>query len=382
MRTLGLLFFSMFFVSTLNISTAKAQNKEWITIEGIAPLGPDSENLALRDAMRKAIQQVLGVMVESQTLVENFQVISDKILTASQGYVSDYKIVSSGLEPSKEVYKVIIQAKVKRKAILDDIRGLKIFINTKLDNKHLMIIYHKRSNGLDRKNKAVKSAQNSIRNYFLKKQFRVFNEDAVTPIYEKIKELGEDFSDKKLNQLAINQDAELLIKFSLSSRTKPGPTFSIVIATVTTKVFNPSTGKILGSSEKSTKQIYPSNNNLAFEEALIKASVQAAKSTSSSIVEMILTNLSISDTKEFLIIFKNFEEKEMDQIYSLVKSIGFRKFRELRFEPYFLELEIFEDIESTSNIRRILKNALENKGLLLETLETSGNRIIFKRKKS
>ena len=86
-------------------------------------------------------------------------------------------------------------------------------------------------------------------------------------------------SDDQLTRLAMRHNTELLIKFSLRHGIKPGSPFSVVVATVSAKVFVPSTGKILGSAEKSAKQIAQSNNNFALEEALLKASAKAAEVT-------------------------------------------------------------------------------------------------------
>ena len=49
---------------------------------------------ALRDAFRSAIEQAVGTLVDSQTLVKNYQVVSDEIYTKSQGFVQDYQITN------------------------------------------------------------------------------------------------------------------------------------------------------------------------------------------------------------------------------------------------------------------------------------------------
>jgi len=49
---------------------------------------------AIEDAQRRAVEQVVGTMVSASTMVQNFQVIEDKILTKSKGYVKGYKILS------------------------------------------------------------------------------------------------------------------------------------------------------------------------------------------------------------------------------------------------------------------------------------------------
>ena len=63
---------------------------------------------AIDDARRKAVEQAIGSMVSSETVTENFQLISDKILSKSSGYVRRYKILSEGSEEG--IYQVTIEA--------------------------------------------------------------------------------------------------------------------------------------------------------------------------------------------------------------------------------------------------------------------------------
>ena len=53
---------------------------------------------AIEDAQRRAVEQVVGTMVSASTMVQNFQVIEDKILTKSKGYVKGYKVLSEKAE--------------------------------------------------------------------------------------------------------------------------------------------------------------------------------------------------------------------------------------------------------------------------------------------
>lgn len=61
-----------------------------VTVEGF---GVDKDS-AVRDAMRNAVEQVVGTFVDSRTLVDKSVVAMDEIYTKSQGYVKDVKVVS------------------------------------------------------------------------------------------------------------------------------------------------------------------------------------------------------------------------------------------------------------------------------------------------
>lgn len=74
-----------------------AQDITHVTAEGVASLGNDpaaAHDKAVEDALRRAVEQAVGTIVESETATENYQLLSDKIYSHSAGYVKSYKIVS------------------------------------------------------------------------------------------------------------------------------------------------------------------------------------------------------------------------------------------------------------------------------------------------
>lgn len=81
-----------------------------ITGEGL------SEDAALRDALRRALQQGGSTEISSHSNVQNFELIRDTIYARSEGIVSDYKIVEKGEGAGGTIF-VKIVAKVNKSAI-------------------------------------------------------------------------------------------------------------------------------------------------------------------------------------------------------------------------------------------------------------------------
>lgn len=75
-----------------------------------------SEDAALRDALRRALEQGGSAEISSHSQVENFQLIRDTIYARSEGIVSDYKILEKGEGAGGTVF-VKIAAKVNKSAI-------------------------------------------------------------------------------------------------------------------------------------------------------------------------------------------------------------------------------------------------------------------------
>jgi hypothetical protein len=71
---------------------------------------------ALKDAFRNAVRQVVGAVVDAETLVKNDEIISDQILTCSDGLIQSYQELSSR-EDSGLVHKRIL-ARVVRRSVL------------------------------------------------------------------------------------------------------------------------------------------------------------------------------------------------------------------------------------------------------------------------
>ena len=81
--------FSIIIFSLLMILSATAFAKN-VTVTGTGLTPTEAEN----DALRAAVENTLGVLVDSETLVQNSMLISDQIYTQSRGFVNDYKVIS------------------------------------------------------------------------------------------------------------------------------------------------------------------------------------------------------------------------------------------------------------------------------------------------
>ena len=79
-----------------------------------------ARDIALQNAQRSAVEMALGTRIDSKTLTENMQLIQDRIVSVSAGYVAGYDVLSEG--PSGDVYAVTIRATVKE-SIVDDTKA-------------------------------------------------------------------------------------------------------------------------------------------------------------------------------------------------------------------------------------------------------------------
>ena len=85
-----------------------------------------SRDKAVEDALRNAVEQATGSLIENETLVENYQLLSDKIYSQSRGYVQSYEVLDEKAEAG--LYRVTIQANVASGELKNDLRALNILM--------------------------------------------------------------------------------------------------------------------------------------------------------------------------------------------------------------------------------------------------------------
>lgn len=123
--SIRLLFFFIFIASLLVLSTAHSESTS-VTVEGVAVIQegnlPAAREAAVVDALRQAVRQVVGTMVESSTLVENSQLVTDKIQTKTGGYVTTSRLVGERQESG--LYRVTVEAGIDRNLLGRDLEAL------------------------------------------------------------------------------------------------------------------------------------------------------------------------------------------------------------------------------------------------------------------
>lgn len=106
-----------------------------LTVTGRGATPTDAEN----DALRAAVENTLGVLVDAQTLTENSILISDQIYTQSRGFVNDYRVLSRELVGN--IWHVTINATVDdqpNSRLMNELTRLGI-INVQLRNPKIAV---------------------------------------------------------------------------------------------------------------------------------------------------------------------------------------------------------------------------------------------------
>ena len=124
---------------------AFAQSKE-IKAKGYGTIYDNNKaaarDKAIEDAQRKAVEQAMGTMISSESVTKNFQLISDRILSLSSGYIEKYRVISKK-EIDGEV-EVEIAAIVGMSKLNDSVQAIKNLIR-RMDRPKIMVLIAEQS---------------------------------------------------------------------------------------------------------------------------------------------------------------------------------------------------------------------------------------------
>ena len=68
-----------------------------VTSEGLAPVKADdtvaARNAAIENALRKAVEQVVAELIDSEIALQNYQTLNGSIYSKAQGFVHEYDVL-------------------------------------------------------------------------------------------------------------------------------------------------------------------------------------------------------------------------------------------------------------------------------------------------
>jgi len=101
---------------------------------------------AIRQAQRQAVEEAVGVFVQSKTEIENFVLQKDKIISRTQGYITRYNVL--GKQEKAGSYDVRIEATVSLDKIKDDLIAMKILLES-MERPKLMVLIQEDYKGME-----------------------------------------------------------------------------------------------------------------------------------------------------------------------------------------------------------------------------------------
>jgi len=244
---------------------------------------------ALNDAQRNAVEQTLGTMLTSETLVENYILVSDKILTRVQGYVKNYKILSE--QYLDGVCTIVISAEVEEMSLADDVAALAGLL-PRMNYPSLAISLQEQSLTAEsgKVDVNLSAARQTLMKVLQAKGFNLVDLDALQA--ERQRQMGLQAASgdamKQAQEAASNQ-AQLLISGMAVVQDNGAAPYNARLhaygATITADIHESATGRILASANaQATAPQY--SFALGSQQALSKAAEDLANQLSDQVVQV------------------------------------------------------------------------------------------------
>lgn len=161
-----------------------AQPTETVEADGVAVILKGNTDIArdtaIADAQRKAVEQAVGVLMSSESLVENYDLVSDRILTQSAGYIQSYTIIAE--DQTDTEYRVTIQAVIGTGSLDADLQAIQHLIRQK-GNPRMMLLVEETIEGATQAgigSGGISQAETRLSQAFLDAGFEVVDSATVT----------------------------------------------------------------------------------------------------------------------------------------------------------------------------------------------------------
>lgn len=358
-------------VALATMLSASAQfSQKTVTVTGEG----ETKDEATKRALRIAVEQGVGVLVSSETLVENNQLINDKIYTAVAGYVSTYDVLEDN-GGADGLWEVKVQATVSLAELREDLQALKLLIEEK-ENPRIAIIFREYMDGGELPAPVVQTA---FEKYFLKAKFDVIDVGQL----EKIKEQDATLSyDDPIEAAALGRrfGAEVLILGEASAelgsvRTAHGVKVYSFAANVTVKAIKTDTAKVIAVVEADGKARGggTKGESTIAREALKQAGDKAVDKLMDKIVEVWRDE--VYNVQTVQVVLLNADDEEQKRFVEGLNNIdGVEK----TVERFVEETTAMYDVLVTGSIKKDLADKIKDiEGLTLVLRSKRANSLKF-----
>ncbi len=139
-----------------------------------------AKETATNRALRTAVEQGVGTFVDSNTMVQNYQLLQDRILAEVKGYVKSYEVIADN-GGQDGVYRVTVRATVALAVIENDLKALNL-VKEMRNNPRLMVIAKETVDGFERDGGVIRS---QIEKEFLKRSFQLVDPNQMKMVKER-----------------------------------------------------------------------------------------------------------------------------------------------------------------------------------------------------
>nr|WP_307726402.1 flagellar assembly protein T N-terminal domain-containing protein [Trichlorobacter sp.] len=262
----------LFLLLVLPVGLAVAdQSGGSIEVEGYATIvggrKDQAREAALQNAFRRAVEQVVGVALESKTVVKDSELLNDKIFSKSRGFIKTYRIVGEKVEA--DAYRLTVFASVSRHKLEQGLDNAGLLIKKMGKPRIAVVVMEQNGFGNPIPGGVV---ENRLLSSLGKRGYAMVDRQAMLAVQHELVKNQADHTDAVVRAAAAG-GAEIVIVGRATGRSTSalsGTNLRPVQVTVTCRAIEVDSGELL-ATETATQQALHVNPATATNEAFEKA---------------------------------------------------------------------------------------------------------------
>ena len=302
---LAFLILLTFVMASPALSQQAAPETRVVETTGMAAIGEAGEaaarDLAIADALRKAIEQAVGTFVSSDTTVENYQLLNDTVYTQAQGFVAGYAITNESQTPG--LYQVQVRAEVSTGALRNELDAMGL-IQMKVERPRVLFMIAEKNIGQKRyvywwwgeteymgETVDISASETALKELFVNRGFNVVDISGSAWTFEisdafKVEDLTKDGA----RSIGRDLNADIVVygkAVATQGQSTPGSALGLYIADITAQAVRVDDGVVLGASSG-----HGTSRNISVITGGIEALSNASVELGGTLAEQIMTKWS------------------------------------------------------------------------------------------
>jgi len=345
---------------------------------------------AIEAAQREAVEKASGVIISSESLMKNFELVQDEVLSRSKGFIRKYDVLKEGNDG--QMYTIVIRAEVVKQAFLSNVNESLEELYQRVGKPRVMLTVEEADVGTLREAQTTAGAagtgvvstampslqvvEKEIRKILLKQGFTFVDARSVQKgSMVESAEKGRDTSRTGLLDQAKTSKAEILMigRGQIGGKSMLNK-FHVVDASVGLDVVRTDNGQVMASEVVSAKGL-----NINQDTAAVAALQKGAQDITPKIMEQV-TFMWISERQQgsrVEIVVKNVSFKDLAQLRRMLGTEvkGVKKVTQRSFSDGTALLEVV----SRDRPDRLAESldSLEVNGTIFNVEDVSANGVVL-----
>jgi hypothetical protein len=336
-----------------------------------------NRSAALENAKRNAIEQVVGAVISAKTVMENYQIVQDKIYSRSSGYLTGYTVLSEGKSEEDGTWRVTIQTSVKTRAVKNDLQAIGILL-ARVGNPRFMAIHLPATKtSLPPDSPLTLAARQAICGVFARKGFIVLDRAMHDKVYASISRAGQRTAGiDHLATQAQKGSAELLLLYDARAIEKTeADDANRVTVEISLCAVAAATAELIDE-----KKSVLNSASAGYDET--QAGAMLGERTAEELLDGTLAYFqrAVDAGIRLCLRFQNFSEEETYTITAVIEAMPGVKDKNVRNEsPDNFQLDVnFQG--DKFDFKRRLYQGLKKEAIFFKTKQSEGNRLLLVKK--